>query len=162
MKTTRKFVVLAFLLSITSVSAQYGNGYGNNGYGNGRMNGMSQINQPSQPDSKPKEIPVEVTAANIVEQMKSSLNLDELQVIAITNVVKESLREQGILMKQDYSQEDQVKNFKALGEITDQKINQFLSKEQKEKYITYKEETRYKKNKKEKKSKSKEKKEKQE
>lgn len=162
MKATQIFAVLTFILSITGVSAQYGtNPYGG-GY-NGRMNNsMSQINQPSQPESKPKEIPVEVTAAKIVEEMKPNLNLDELQVIAITNVVKESLREQGILMKQEYTQEDQIKNFKALAETTDQKINQFLSKEQREKYITYKEETRYKKKTKEKKSKSKEKKEKQE
>jgi hypothetical protein len=164
MKATQKFLVFVFvLLSITSVSAQYGNnGYGNGGYGgSGRMNnGMSQMTQPSQPE-KPKEIPVEVTAAKLVDDMKPALNLDELQVIAINNVLIESLREQGVLLKQQYSQEDQIKNFKALAETTDQKINQFLSKEQKEKYIVYKEERQNRKKTKEK-PKSKEKKEKQE
>jgi hypothetical protein len=175
MKTTQTFLVFSFiLLSINSISAQYGgngygNGYGGNGYGNGygggRTNQMgSLINQQSQPE-KPKEIPVEVTVAKIVEQMKPALNLDELQVIAISNVLTESLREQGILLKQDFSQEDQMNNFKALAETLDRKINQFLSKEQKEKYIIYKEESKNQKKTKEKsksKSKSKEKKEKQE
>lgn len=147
MKTALKLLTFGFiLLSITSVSAQYGggygggyggNGYGGGGYGGG-MNQMGSSMNQSQPD-KPKEIPVEVTAAKIVEDMKPALNLDELQVIAITNVIKESLKAQGVLIKQEYPQEEQMKNFKALAETTDQKINQFLNKDQKEKYIIFKE-----------------------
>ncbi|MES2574326.1 MAG: hypothetical protein V4572_05245 [Bacteroidota bacterium] len=156
----KTFLLFTFiLLSTATLSAQYG-GNGYSGYGNGY--GGSLINQPSQPDNKPKEIPIEVTAAKLVEDMKLPLNLDELQVIAINNVLKESLREQGILIKQEYSQEDQIKNFKALAETTDQKINQFLSKEQKEKYIIYKEDRLTKKKTKEKSKKKKEKEEKQE
>ncbi|WP_269227585.1 hypothetical protein [Flavobacterium eburneipallidum] len=147
MKTSLKLLTttLTFiLLSITNVSAQYGNGYGGgyggNGYGGygGGMNQMGSTMNQSQPE-KPKEIPVEVTAAKIVEDMKPALNLDELQVIAITNVIKESLKAQGVLMKQEYPQEEQMNNFKALAETTDQKINQFLNKDQKEKYIIFKE-----------------------
>lgn len=169
MKVTHLFLVFSFiLLSITSASAQYGNGYGNgygaNGYSsNGRNSQMgSLINQQSQPE-KPKEVPVEVTATKMAGEMKEALNLDELQTVAITNVLKESLRERGILLKQEYSQEEQIKNFNALVETTDQKINQYLSKEQKEKYIVYKEELQTKKKTKEKPKKDKkEKKEKQE
>lgn len=134
---------LLLLFSIQTISAQYGNnGYGNGGgYGGGDSgyggNRMSQLNQESQ--EKPKEIPVEVTVAKIMEGMKPALNLDELQVIAISNVLTESIREQGILLKQNYSQEDQIKNFQALSETTDRKITDFLSKEQKEKFIIYKE-----------------------
>ncbi len=171
MKTTQTFLVFTFtILSITSVFAQYGgngyggyggNGYGGGGYGGGGMNQMgSMMNQQGQPE-KPKEIPVEVSVANIIEQMKPALNLDELQVIAISNVLTESIKAQGVLLKQEFSQEDQIKNFQALLENTDRKINQFLSKEQKEKYLVFKEERKNKKKTKEK-SKSKEKKEKQE
>jgi hypothetical protein len=144
MKTTQIFLAFALILSITSVSAQYGGngyggGYGGNGYGGGGgMNQMGNSMNQSQPD-KPKEIPAEVTAAKIVEDMKPALNLDELQAIAITNVLKESLRAQGVLMKQQQGQEQQMENYKILAETTDQKINQFLSKDQKEKYIIYKE-----------------------
>lgn len=157
MKTKNVILTCLFLLSITTMYAQYGgNGYGNNGYGGngyGRngygSGGMNQMNQQSQPE-KPKEIPAEVSAAKIVEQMKPALNLDELQVIAIANVLTESIRTQGILLKQDFSNEDQIKNFQALSETTDRKINQFLSQEQKEKYLVFKENGRNQKKSKEK------------
>lgn len=149
MRTRHTFLVFAFiLLSITSVSAQYGgngygggyggNGYGGNGYGGGMNRMGSAMNQQSQPE-KPKEIPADVTAAKIVEEMKPALNLDDLQVIAITNVLIESINTQGRILKQDTTQDEQIKDFQALSESTDRKINQFLSKEQKEKYLVFKE-----------------------
>lgn len=146
MKTTYSFLtVLVILLSINTISAQFGgNGFGNNGPGGNGFNrgGMNQMGggmrQGAQPET-PKEIPAEVSAAKIVEQMKPALNLDELQAIAISNVLAESIRTQGILLKQNFSNEDQIKNFQALSETTDRKINQFLSPEQKEKYLVFKE-----------------------
>lgn len=166
MRTRQTFLVFAFiLLSITSVSAQYGGngyggngygGYGGNGYGGGGMNQMGSVMNQSQPE-KPKEIPADVTAAKIVEEMKTALNLDELQAIAITNVLIESINTQGRILKQDSTQDEQIKDFQALSESTDRKINQFLSKEQKEKYLVFKEER---KNQKKSKDKSKSKKDK--
>lgn len=166
MKTIKTVTVSVFVLfSINIVSAQYrNNGYGNGGGMNQMGNGMNQMgssmNQQSQPE-KPKEIPVEVTVGKVMEEMKPALNLDELQVIAISNVLAESMRTQGVLLKQQYSQEDQMKNFQALSETTDRKINQFLSPEQKEKYIVFKEDRKSQKKSKEK-SKSKKEKEKKE
>ncbi len=104
------------------------------------MNQMGSVmNQQGQPD-KPKEIPADVTAGKIVEEMKQALNLDELQAIAIKNVLIESLNAQGRILKQDSTQDEQIKDFQALSENTDRKINQFLNKEQKEKYLIFKEE----------------------
>ena len=140
MNSKQTFLVfIFFLFSITTTFAQYGNnGYGGNGYGrNGYGNSMSQMNQ--SPPDKPKEIPIEVTVGKIMDDMKTAVNLDALQVIAISNVLTESIREQGVLLKQNYSQEDQQKNFKALSETTDRKVNQFLNPDQKEKYIAFKE-----------------------
>jgi hypothetical protein len=48
------------------------------------MNQMSQMNQNH---SKPKEILIEVTVAKIMENIKIELELDQLQEIAISNVV---------------------------------------------------------------------------
>jgi hypothetical protein len=169
MRTRQTFLVFAFiLLSITSASAQYGGngygggGYGGNGYGGGR--GMNQMNggmnQGSQPE-KPKEIPAEETAAKVVAEMKPALNLDELQAIAISNVLIESLNTQGRILKQDSTQDEQMKDFQALAESTDRKINQFLSKDQKEKYLVFKEDRKNQKKSKDK-SKSKKKEEKKE
>lgn len=161
MKTTKIFLASVFvLLSITTISAQYGNnGYGNNGYGGngyGNSGGMNQMNsamnQRSQPE-KPKEIPPEETAAKVVEEMKPALNLDVLQEIAISNVLVESLHAQGRILKQEISQDEKIKNFQILSENTDRKIMDFLNKDQKEKYLVFKEERKN-----SKKSKSKEKK----
>lgn len=108
MKPIQSLFLLVFtLFCINSVSAQYGNGYNNgyggNGYGRGGGMGMdrSMMQGPQGSPSKPKEVPPEETAAKIVEQMKPEVNLDELQAIAITNVLADSMREQGVLLKNE-------------------------------------------------------------
>lgn len=160
MKTTKTFLASLFMLfSISTISAQYGNngygnnGYGGNGYGSGSgMNQMGGMNQRSQPE-KPKEIPAEVTVAKVMEEMKPAVELDELQVIAISNVLIESINTQGRILKQDSTQDEQIKDFQALSENTDRKIMNFLNKDQKDKYLAFKEDRKN-----PKKSKSKEKK----
>ncbi|WP_367751987.1 hypothetical protein AB3G33_09110 [Flavobacterium sp. WC2421] len=153
MKTIHSLLVLTLvLLSINSVSAQYGNngyggygnGYGGGGYGGGRMGQMSQLNQGPSHD-KPKEIPVEVTVGKIMEKLKLELDLDALQEIAISNVLIESIRSQGILIKGETSQEQKIEEIKALSETTDRKINEFLNEDQKVKYKALNEESNSKK-----------------
>lgn len=146
MKTIQSLLLLAFtLLSFNSVSAQYGNGY-NNGYGNGyggRGGGMGMDRsmmggQQQGTPSKPKEVPAEETAAKIVESMRPEVKLDDLQAIAITNVLADSLREQGILLKNESSsQEQKIEQIKALRESTDKKIGAFLNPDQVDKYKTF-------------------------
>ncbi|WP_163408343.1 hypothetical protein [Flavobacterium ajazii] len=144
MKPIQSFYLLIFaLLSYNSVSAQYGNGY-NNGYGNGygRGSGMgmdrSMMQGPQSTPSKPKEVPAEETAAKIVEQMKPEVNLDELQAIAITNVLADSMREQGVLLKNESSSQDQkIEQMNALREVTTKKITAFLNPGQVEKYTAF-------------------------
>lgn len=145
MKTIQTlFVLTLLLLSATTVSAQYGygnNGYGNNGYGrNGGMR-MNQMNQ-TREQAAPKEIPVEVTVSKIMEQLKPELNLDALQEIAVSNVLTESIKTQTALLKSKSSQEELTKEFEALSESTDRKMNAFLSEEQKAKYKALKEDNK--------------------
>lgn len=152
MKPIQNLILLVFtLFCFNSVSAQYGNGY-NNGYGGGgygggngyggRGGGMgmdrSMMQGPQGNTSKPKEVPPEETAARIVEQMQPVVNLDELQVIAITNVFADSMREQGILLKSESSSQDQkIEQMKALRESTTKKVTAFLNKDQVEKYTAF-------------------------
>lgn len=144
MKIVQSVLLVTFmLLSINSIFAQYGNngygGGGRNGYGNGRMNsGMDQ----SRAQDKPKEIPVEVTVRKIIERVKPELNLDALQEIAISNILVESIKTQGFLVKAEVSQEDKIKNIEALSEVTDRKIMELLNKDQKEKYTAMNEEAK--------------------
>ncbi|MCR4032301.1 MULTISPECIES: hypothetical protein [Flavobacterium] len=149
MKPFQTLFILVFGLFSFTVSAQYGgynNGYGyGNGYGNGygRGGGMGMdrsmmAGQGQGSQSKPKEIPVEETANKIVEQMRPDVKLDDLQAIAITNVLADSLREQGILLKNESSnQEQKIEQIKALRESTDKKIAAFLNPDQVEKYKTF-------------------------
>ena len=145
MKPIQSIFLLVFtVLYFNSASAQYGNGY-NNGYGGGggyggRGGGMdrSMMQGPQGNTSKPKEIPAEETAAKIVEQMKPEVNLDELQAIAITNVFTDSLKEQGILLKNESSSQDEkIEQMKALKESTTKKITAFLNPDQIEKYTSF-------------------------
>jgi len=145
MKAIRKTALNLFILfTIHTVSAQYGNGYGNNGYGNENGYGNNRMRQSGQESEqeKPKEIPVEVTVSKIMQIMTPAINLDELQAIAISNVLKESINTQGRILKQNVTQEEQVENFKILAETTDRKILEFLNKDQKVKYLVFKEESK--------------------
>ena len=138
------------LLSINTISAQYGNsgyggggygggGYGRNGYGSGRMNsGMDQNRTPD----KPREVPVEETVGKIMERLKPALVLDELQEIAIANILTESIKQQGVILKQDTNQSDQMKDIQILSENTDRKIVELLNDDQKDKYKAFKEESK--------------------
>lgn len=136
------FVIAVTLFSINTTTAQYGygNGYGN-GYGYGRDRSMSQMNQTT-PD-KPKEIPAEVTAAKAMEKLKSELNLDALQEIAITNLLVDNIKSQTAIIKSEStSQADKIKEIQAMSEVTDRKIKEFLNEDQKVKYIALKEENK--------------------
>jgi hypothetical protein len=139
-KTFKTVLFVAFLfLSANTITAQYGNGYGGNGYGgnnrSGQMNQMSsQMNQGSQ-NPAPKAIPVEVTTAKIMAFYKKELNLDALQEVVLTNIyIKSIKKEDALLQKKEMSDEDKLKEFKVLGELTDLEVMGILNKDQKAKY----------------------------
>jgi hypothetical protein len=133
--------LLFLLFTSTTLFAQYG-GYGGGygGYGGGyggrmsQMGGMGGMGGMNQHQEKPKEIPVEVTVGKIMEQLKPELKLDALQEIAIANILTESIKSQGAIIKQEISQDDKVKEIQTLSELTDSKIKQLLSQSQKDKY----------------------------
>jgi hypothetical protein len=140
MKGFKTALVLTLMsLSINTISAQFGNnGFGGN---NNRRNGgmgqqmgqMDQMNQ-SNNQSAPREIPVAETVSKIMEKLKPELNLDALQEIAIANVFSESITKQSAVLKSENSQEQKTNELKALNEITERNLTNFLNKEQKEKY----------------------------
>lgn len=145
MKPIQSIFIIAFVLFFSNaVSAQFGNGGYGNGYGNGygsnrRMNnGMDQ----TRAQEKPKEIPPEVTVGKIMERIKPELILDALQEIAISNILVESIKTQGMLIKAEVNQVEKIKNIQALSETTDRKIMELLNKDQKEKYIAMNEEAK--------------------
>ena len=147
MKIIKSFVISALLLlSIQTISAQYGNngygggGYGGNGYGNsGRMNsGMSQ----DRGQDKPKEISADETINKVMLKLKPAVSLDELQEIAISNILLESIKRQGVILKQETNQNDQIKDLQILSENTERKVIELLNEDQKEKYKIFSEESK--------------------
>jgi hypothetical protein len=142
MKTKLSIISILFLLfSFNEVVAQF-NGFGNGFGNNGRMSQMGGMGGMNQQQEKPKEIPVEVTVGKIMETLKPELNLDALQEIAVSNILTESLKSQGAILKQSISQDDKVKEIQTLSELTDSKIKQLLTTTQKEKYKTMQEDAK--------------------
>jgi len=93
MKTIQKILACAFiLLSVNTISAQYGN-YGYGGYGgSNRMGQMNRgMSQPMRTETK-KEVPVEDIVNKVMAKLKTELTLDELQVIAISNIMTDAVK----------------------------------------------------------------------
>ena len=146
MKSFQTLVTCAvLLLSINTISAQYGgNGY-SNGYGGGYGSGRNQMNSGMTHDSsrdKPREIPVEETVGKIMSKLKPAIDLDELQEIAISNIFTESIKTETAIIKGQISQDDKIKEFQALSEVTDRRVKELLNSDQKEKYIAFVEESK--------------------
>lgn len=70
----------------------------------------------------------------LMERLKSDLNLNALQVIAIEQIYTESSKKQGIILKKEISDDDKVTALKSLGETTEKKVLDLLDAQQKEKF----------------------------
>ena len=75
---------------------------------------------------------------NYLTKLKTVLNLDELQAIAIKNEILTNSKNIDIVMKKEDSNEVKEKEVKALMDKTEVVINSYLNKEQKEKYLIFK------------------------
>ncbi len=143
MKKQQSLLIIIFLLLITSsISAQYGNGYGNGGYGgmNGggldrRIGGSNSTHEsPSErtPDQIKKERDTQID--KIVEILKTKLSLDELQVYAVKKELTDKSNSMGIIMKSKESDDEKMAEFKSLSERSNKNILDFLYPNQKEIY----------------------------
>lgn len=81
----------------------------------------------------------EKSIENSITKLKIDLDLDELQAIAVKQIITESIRTENIIMKKEENEEDKMKSLQILTENTDSKINSILDKNQKEKFIVIKE-----------------------
>lgn len=145
MKTLKIITSLLLLFSMQTLLAQYGQGgygqggygqggYGQGGYGSNRMGGQNQqMGNQSRPVA-PKERPIEETVNKIVDKLKTQLTLDELQVIAINNIITESMKKQNAVMKKEGGNDDKISEIKAISEKTDLDIMILLNKDQKATY----------------------------
>jgi hypothetical protein len=144
MKSIKIISILILLFSMQTINAQFGQGgYGQGGYGQGGMGqgGMGQggfggnPNMQNQQRSQPKEPAIEEIAKKIVNRLNEQLKLDELQIIAVSNIVTENVKKQNaILKKEEGGNEEKVNELKAISEKMDLDIMILLNKDQKAKY----------------------------
>lgn len=129
MKKIKIYINCSILLFSITIAAQ--NGLGRNNSSNNEFQ-----NEKSKEDfEKEKGKLIEKSIA----KLKTDLQLDELQTIAIKQIVLEGIRQEGIILKKEENEDEKVKALQALSETTDTKIMALLNKVQKEKYIELKE-----------------------
>lgn len=149
MKSIKIISFLILVFSMQSVVAQYGQGgygqggygqggygqrgYGQGGYGQGGYGGSP--NMQNQQRSQPKEPAIEETVKKVMDRLNGQLKLDELQYIAVSNIITENVKKQNaIIKKEEGSNEEKVNELKAISEKMDLDIMILLNKDQKEKY----------------------------
>jgi hypothetical protein len=143
MKSIKIICTLMLLFSMQSISAQFGQGGMGGGMGGmgggmgqGGMGGGMNGNRNMQPQrSQPKEPPIEETVKKVVDRLNQQLKLDELQVIALSNIITENVKKQNaIIKKEEGGNEEKVNELKAISEKMDLDIMILLNKDQKAKY----------------------------
>jgi len=135
MKTLKIIASLILLFSIQSLSAQYGQGgFGQGGFGGNSMGNQNQQMGNQNRTQTVKETPIEESVKKAVDRIKIQLTLDELQVIAIGNIITESMKKQNAVLKKEDSNENKTSELKAIAEKTDLDILILLDKTQKAKY----------------------------
>ena len=130
MKNTTTIVTILILFCSITISAQ-------NQYG--RQNERNSNSTNSERSKEDLEKLKEKNIENSISKLKIDLELDELQAIAIKQIINESIRNESIIMKKEANEEDKMKSIQALTENTDSKINAILNKSQKEKFVVIKE-----------------------
>jgi len=135
MRTLKIIASLILLFSIQSLSAQYGQGgFGQGGFGGNPMGSQNQQMGNQNRTQTVKETPIEESVKKAVDRIKIQLTLDELQVIAIGNIITESMKKQNAVLKKEDSNENKTSELKAIAEKTDLDILILLDKTQKAKY----------------------------
>jgi hypothetical protein len=136
MKSIKFISSLILLFSMQAIVAQYGQGYGGygqGGYGQGGMGGNP--NMQNQQRTQPKEPAIEETVKKVLDRLNTQLKFDELQVIAVSNIITDCIKKQNaILKKEDGDKDEKTNELKAISEKMDLDIMILLNKDQKAKY----------------------------
>jgi hypothetical protein len=143
MKSIKIIGILILVFSMQSIVAQYGQGgygqggygqggYGQRGYGQGGYGGSP--NMQNQQRYQPKEPAIEETVKKVMDRLNGQLKLDELQYIAVSNIITENVKKQNAILKKEGGNDEKVNELKAISEKMDLDIMILLNKDQKEKY----------------------------
>lgn len=135
----KSFIILFICIFISSVEANAQFGNMNGGQGGMRNNVMPT---PQQTPKEPTAEEIEKNRGKQIEgymnELKSDLNLDELQYIAIKNDLMSNSKRIDIVLKSDYTEEEKSKEIKSIQEKIEKSILSYLNASQKEKYLLLK------------------------
>ncbi len=136
MKNVKLILSCLVALIALSVAAQ-NNNYNRNSSAN--FNGMNNNNTNTEFQNERRKAEVEKEKGKSIQRsitrLKTDLELDELQVIAISNIITQNVKKQNaILKKEEGSNEDKTNELKAISEKMDLDIMILLNKDQKVKY----------------------------
>ena len=134
-----KIFFFGILFSTCGVLAQNYNGQNRNGLNRDVGRDYSSQAKPSPEDIEKNKAE---QLDKVIAKLKTALTLDELQVIAIRNEIASNMKNVDIVLKKGTSDEEKGKEIKAMMEKTEVIINSYLSKDQKEKYKTFIEESK--------------------
>jgi len=143
MRSIKIIGILILVFSMQSIVAQYGQGgygqggygqggYGQRGYGQGGYGGSP--NMQNQQRYQPKEPAIEETVKKVMDRLNGQLKLDELQYIAVSNIITENVKKQNAILKKEGGNDEKVNELKAISEKMDLEIMILLNKDQKDKY----------------------------
>lgn len=107
------------------------NGYGPSGYGRRRNMPMTDTSKLSKSEHDKLR---EATLMRTVEKLKTLLNLDDLQVVVITNILSDGQKKQAVVRQKDLSEDTKAAEQLAVINSTDRQIMEYLNKDQKEKF----------------------------
>lgn len=131
--------IVFFSLIICSANA-----FGQNSFGQSNNAFNRDVGRVPQNSGQPSTEEIEKVRSKRMDEfmnkLKTDLTLDELQYIAIKQGINNNNKNIEIFLKKENSEEEKAKGFKVLMEKTDEIINSYLNKDQKEKYKTLSEE----------------------
>ncbi len=132
MKRVHLIIITFLLLFSITINAQV------NRSNDIRSNGMNSEAQMEEDRLKEFEKQKGKYIDKSVASLKKELELDALQEIAVKQIITESARIEGIILKKEESDESKIKDIEALAGTTDKKITALLNTVQKEKFIELK------------------------
>ena len=118
MKNITTLVTIIILFYSITISAQ--NQYGRQN----ERNSNSTNSERSKEDLEKLKVK---NIENSISKLKIDLELNELQAIAIKQIINESIINENIIMKKEYNEEDKMKSIQVLTENTDTKITKFFT-----------------------------------
>lgn len=123
---------IGFSQMMGSRNGMYGSGY-DNPYGGRASMGMQNQNREKSDDEIEKERVASVEKTT--DKLKTELKLDELQMVIVKKEFDASSKKiNAVIKKENLSQDEKMKEIKAINETAERNIMNFLNEEQKKKF----------------------------